>query len=123
MATTVKLKRRDTGVLTSVSTKTFLDALSAGINKADDSINIGGVHYIASSLSTGDSGNATLVGGTIPVALASITANSVVILGRKAINGGGVGNLTYTLSPGVGFNINSTSGTDVSDVSWVVMEG
>ncbi len=62
-------------------------------------------------------GNATLVGGTIAVADTSVTAGSIVILGRKTI-GGTAGNLSYTVSAGVGFTINSSSGTDTSVVSY-----
>jgi hypothetical protein len=64
-------------------------------------------------------GNATLVGGTIAVADTSITANSIIILGRKTI-GGTAGNLSYTLSAGVGFTITSSSGTDTSVISYHV---
>jgi hypothetical protein len=63
--------------------------------------------------------NATLVGGTIAVADTSVTANSVVFLTRKTI-GGTAGNLSYTVSAGVGFTISSSSGTDVSVVSHLV---
>jgi hypothetical protein len=62
-------------------------------------------------------GNATLVAGTKAVADASVTANTIVLLSRKTA-GGTLGNLTYTVSAGVGFTINSTSGTDTSIVSY-----
>ena len=62
-------------------------------------------------------GNATLVGGTIAVANIKVTANSIIVIGRKTI-GGTVGNMSYTLSAGVGFTINSSSGTDTSVVSY-----
>lgn len=65
-------------------------------------------------------GNATLVAGTIAVASTRIAAGSYVVLTRKTI-GGTAGNLSYTLSAGVGFTINSSSGTDTSTVTWVIV--
>lgn len=62
-------------------------------------------------------GNATLVTGTKAVADTSVTASTVVMLSRKTA-GGTLGNLTYTVSAGVGFTITSTSGTDTSVVSY-----
>lgn len=66
-------------------------------------------------------GNATLTGGTIAVANTTITANSVIVLTRKT-SGGTIGDLTYTLNSGVGFTINSDSGTDISVVSYLIIE-
>lgn len=62
-------------------------------------------------------GNATLVGGTVTVANTNITAASIITVGRKTI-GGTAGNLSYTLNPGVGFTLNSSSGTDTSVLSY-----
>ena len=119
----VRLKVRGTTTFVSVDTKAFLDAVKQGINKADDSINIAGTQYIASSAQIDPAaGNATLIGGTIAVAYPGITANSIVLLGKKDLGGGGVGNLSYALNPGVGFTINSSSGTDVANVSYLVVE-
>lgn len=66
-------------------------------------------------------GNATLVGGTVTVSNTTVTANTVVILTRKTA-GGTLGNLTYTLSAGTSFTINSDSGTDTSVVSYMLIE-
>lgn len=65
-------------------------------------------------------GNATLVAGTVVVANTAVVAGSIVLLSRKTI-GGTAGNLSYTVSAGVGFTINSSSGTDTSVVSWVLI--
>jgi hypothetical protein len=119
----VRLKVRGTSTLVTVDAKAFLDSVKQGINKVDDSINIGGTQYIASSVQIDPAaGNATLVAGTVPVAYPAITATSVVLLGKKTLGGGGVGNLSYALNPGVGFTINSSSGTDVAEVSYMVVE-
>lgn len=64
-------------------------------------------------------GNATLSGGTIAIADASVTANSVVVCQYKTASGT-QGFLTYTLNAGVGFTINSSSGSDASVVSYTV---
>lgn len=66
-------------------------------------------------------GNATLVGGTVTVTNTSITANTIVIMNRKTI-GGTVGNMSYTLSAGASFTINSSSGTDTSVISYELVE-
>lgn len=65
-------------------------------------------------------GNATLVGGTKAVADTSVTAGTIVTLSRKTI-GGAAGNLTYTVSAGVGFTVTSSSGTDTSVVSYYLI--
>jgi hypothetical protein len=79
---------------------------------------------LVAMLSTGGSplaGKAVLVAGTKAVAAASITANSIVMLSRKSA-GGAIGDLTYTINAGVGFTINSASGTDTSTVGWVILD-
>src|SRR5271166_5886713 len=57
--------------------------------------------------STLDVGNTVLVGGTVAVADTHVTASTVVNMSRKTI-GGTTGNLSYTLSTGVGFTIHSS---------------
>lgn len=66
-------------------------------------------------------GNATLAGGTVTVTNTSVTANTVITLSRKTA-GGTIGDLTYTLSAGTSFTINSASGTDTSVVSYHMVE-
>jgi len=68
-----------------------------------------------------DVGSATLVAGTVTVARTSIRSNSRILLSRR-IGGGTLGFLTYTLSAGVSFTINSTSATDTSTVTWAVFD-
>jgi hypothetical protein len=62
-------------------------------------------------------GNVTLVGGTKAVADVSVTAGTIVLLSRKTI-GGTAGFLSYTVSAGVGFTINSANAADTSVVSY-----
>jgi hypothetical protein len=64
-------------------------------------------------------GNATLVAGTVTVADANVTANSVIVVNAKTV-GGTQGLLSYTLDPGVGFDIDSDEAADTSVVSFVI---
>jgi hypothetical protein len=75
-------------------------------------------------LSTGSAaicGNATLVGGTVTVNTTAATTSVLVLLTRKTA-GGTTGELTYTISAGTSFTINSSSGTDTSTISWMLVE-
>jgi len=67
-------------------------------------------------------GNATLVGGTIAVAVNTVTADSIVMITRKT-SGGTIGTaITYTLNAGTGFTINSDNILDTSVFSYFVIE-
>lgn len=67
-------------------------------------------------------GTVTLVAGTSgAIANTSVTANTQVRVTRKTA-GGTLGNLTYTVSAGASFTINSTSATDTSVVDWELVE-
>lgn len=67
-------------------------------------------------------GNATLVGGTITVSNTTVTANTVVMLTRKT-SGGTIGTaITYTLSAGTSFTVNSDNILDTSTFSYVLIE-
>lgn len=66
-------------------------------------------------------GNATLVAGTATITNTTVTANTVVYLSRKT-SGGTVGTLSYTLSAGASFTINSSSASDTSVISYLLIE-
>lgn len=66
-------------------------------------------------------GNATLVAGTVTVTNTTVTANTIVYLTRKTA-GGTIGNLSYTLSAGASFTINSDSASDTSVISYILIE-
>jgi hypothetical protein len=66
-------------------------------------------------------GTSTLAAGTVVVANTSITANTRVLCSRMA-TGGTLGHLSIVLNAGVGFTINSSSGTDTSTVAWMLLE-
>lgn len=66
-------------------------------------------------------GEATLVGGTVTVANTSITAKSIVLMSRKT-TGGTLGHLNFSVSAGVSFTITSSSGTETSVISYVIIE-
>jgi len=66
-------------------------------------------------------GTAVLVGGTVTVTNTSVTANTVILLTVK-VAGGTLGNLSYTLSAGASFTINSSSVIDTSTVAYLLYE-
>jgi hypothetical protein len=66
-------------------------------------------------------GRATLVGGTITVSDASVTANSRIFV-CGAVDGGTPGWLRVSArSAGVSITILSSSGTDTSQVDWLLI--
>lgn len=67
-------------------------------------------------------GNVNLVGGTVDVAVNTVTANSLVILTRKTSGGTPGTAVTYTLDPGVGFTVTSDNVLDTSTFSYFVIE-
>lgn len=67
-------------------------------------------------------GNATLVAGTVTVSNTTVTANTIVLLTRKT-SGGTLGTaITYTVSAGTSFTINSDSALDTSTFSYFLIE-
>lgn len=66
-------------------------------------------------------GNAVLAAGTRTIANTTVTASTLLFHSRK-IAGGTLGNLTYTITPGVAFTINSDNGGDTSTVSYLLVE-
>lgn len=67
-------------------------------------------------------GNAVLVAGTVTVANTTVTVNTIVMLTRKT-SGGTPGTLiTYTVSAGASFTINSDSALDTSTFSYFLIE-
>lgn len=68
-----------------------------------------------------DSGVATLVAGTVTVALPSVTAGSLVFT-TVTLPGGTVGTLSVAVTAGTGFVITSSSALDTSTVGYVVID-
>jgi hypothetical protein len=67
-------------------------------------------------------GEATLSGGTIAVASTAVDTVSNIQITRRTTGASGTpGFLTFTRNAGVGFTINSSSATDTSVVSWLVV--
>lgn len=67
-------------------------------------------------------GVATLVGGTVTVANASVTANSRIFLSTQS-PGGAVGHpYVSARTAGTSFTITSTSGTDTSTIAYEIFE-
>ena len=67
-------------------------------------------------------GNAELVAGIVTVSTTEVSADSHIFLSRKA-TGGTVGTLSYTIAPGTSFTIISSSSSDTSTVSWLIVDG
>lgn len=66
-------------------------------------------------------GNATLVGGTVSVSLASVGDATVVLVSRLT-PGGTLGQLSVpAITVGSGFTITSSSGTETSSVAWAAV--
>ena len=67
-------------------------------------------------------GKSTLVGGTVTVSNATITNNTRIFLTNQ--NGAGTPGFLYVSarSAGTSFTITSSSGTDTSDVAWLLVE-
>jgi hypothetical protein len=72
------------------------------------------------SASTPRLGTATLTAGAATVAMTSITAASKVLLGMVTPGGTVGAPFVFTKTPGTGFVIHSTSGTDTSTVAYAV---
>jgi hypothetical protein len=66
-------------------------------------------------------GEAVLVAGTVTVANNSVTANTLIFLSRR-VAGGTVGNLAYSRVAGTSFTITSSSATETSTVSYLLVE-
>lgn len=64
-----------------------------------------------------NAGVAQLSLGTVTIANANITANSVIVLGNQSAP---LGILHYTLNPGVGFSVLSASALDSAKVSYYI---
>lgn len=64
-------------------------------------------------------GSATLVGGTVSVAMASISASAIVLLTEQSATPLAVG---AVVTAGTGFTITSTSNTDTSVVCYLVLD-
>lgn len=66
-------------------------------------------------------GTSTLVGGTVTVSTTAVTASSKIFL-TVGVTGGTLGNLSIgTVTAGTSFVINSTSGTETSQVNWWII--
>jgi hypothetical protein len=66
-------------------------------------------------------GTATLVAGSVNITLPSVTAGVPVLVSRMT-PGGTVGHLAVpTVNSGSGFTVTSSSATDTSVISWLVL--
>lgn len=67
-------------------------------------------------------GQSVLSGGTVTVSNTSVTASTRIFLSRQ-VAGGTLGHLSVgTVVAGTSFVINSSSGTDTSTISWLLIE-
>lgn len=66
-------------------------------------------------------GTATLVSGSVSVPAGAVTASSVILVSRLSPSGA-LGHLSVpAVSPGTGFTISSSSGTDNSVVGYLIL--
>lgn len=66
-------------------------------------------------------GTATLVAGTVTIANTNIAANDKIFLSYEGASIADSGQLSYTISAGVSFTIESTNGSDANDVSYFIV--
>lgn len=92
----------------------YVDSATNQFKSKDPAGTVSALSYLANA-------TVTLVAGSSgSVANTNITANSIVLV-HNVSAGGTVGALSVTLSAGVGFTINSTSGTDTSKVHYRIV--
>jgi len=98
-------------------------ALGAGSTVTGLSGEVIDVGTISKAASFRASGASTLTGTVnLVIPAVGITANSLVMLTRKTA-GGGAGNLTITIQPGVSFTVVSSNGADNSAFNYQVLPG
>lgn len=81
----------------------------------------GGLSVAEGGTPTSRMGVATLSNGTVTVPNTSVTANTRVFLSRATL-GASPGFLSPFVTPGTGFEINSSSVTDSATVNWLLIE-
>lgn len=95
------------------------DALALVSNGPNSAVVFGaGTQLQITAGSDQPAGRVTLIGGTADYLTTRINSNCVVFLQRKAVNGGAIGNLTYTISSGK-LTVNSDNPADVSTVDFI----
>jgi hypothetical protein len=84
-------------------------------------VQAGGLLSMTSTGGAAVIGNSTLVGGTVTVNTTAAVTGTKIFLQRKA-PGGTIGmSLTYTISSGTSFTINSDNPLDTSTVDWHII--
>jgi hypothetical protein len=113
----------DVAVLTT-STVTFKQATDIqGTLAVTDDLSITGSGKglrVATGAVTDMFGESTLSNGTVTVANTNIAANHKILLTRSTTSGT-EGHLSYTVSVGASFTINSSSGSDASTINWLIV--
>lgn len=110
-----RIKGRATGAGTGDPTDLTANEASTLLDGATDP-------FLRTSAISGRCGTATLSGGAVVVANASVTASTRVFLSRVTL-GTSAGHLSYTLSAGVSFTITSSDGSDDGQIAWLLVEG
>ena len=84
-----------------------------------DSGSYGTARYgnISGGINTPTYGSAVLVAGTVNVAAPKIIADSIVLTSRL-VPGGGLGNISVVINPGIGFTINSDNAAETSTIAY-----
>ena len=79
-----------------------------------------GSKVILATGTNASAGSSTLAAGTVTVSNTLVTSSSLILLSVSVV-GGTQGILSYTKVAGTSFTINSSSATDTSTVSWVII--
>lgn len=87
----------------------------------DDHVSFFRPIFVKTSAANGMAGQTTLVGGTKTITNNRATSTALIFL-QVMTEGGTVGRLSYTVSNGTSFTINSSSATDTSTVNWILYD-
>lgn len=97
-------------------------ALGTAITDASESEAVSGSNWGRHRWGYGPrSGTATLVGGTVTVTDAAITANTIITV-QRVTAGGTIGDITVTRTAGTSFTLTSADVADTSTVSYLIYE-
>ena len=105
------------------SMTTYFQGDSTGITTIGNITTTGvGKGLVIPSGTNAKSGQSVLVAGSVVVSNISVTSSSLIFV-TSNIDGGTPGWLRVSsMTPGTGFTITSSSGTDTSTVSWLIVE-
>lgn len=111
-----------TGALARDTTWGRQGAAQFGTSDSDIVIGLAGKGLRIKQGSNARAGIATLSAGAVTIANNSVTANTLIILGYHGTPSSPGAVFVHSVTVGTGFVINSTSATDASSISWLLVE-